>query len=132
MLAGRSTQSLERTVNEAARVEDELFRLEQKLLQPTTRKSAESVGALLADDFVEFGSSGGVYHRASVIAGLSQETPVRWVISNFKTVVLAEGVVLVTYRAMKGGGASSLRSSIWKLIDGRWRMAFHQGTPIPK
>ncbi len=23
----------------------------------------------------------------------------------------------------------TLRSSVWKLIDGNWQMAFHQGTP---
>jgi hypothetical protein len=51
----------------------------------------------------------------------------------FKTLVLAPGVVLVTYRAVRyrGGAASpesSLRSSIWKQIDGRWQMRFHQGT----
>ena len=42
-------------------------------------------------------------------------------------------VALVTYRSVSPDGSKfhSLRSSIWKIIDGRWRMAFHQGTPIP-
>jgi hypothetical protein len=53
-----------------------------------------------------------------------------------RTSVLAPGVVLATYRlAWSEGGyeapKQSLRSSIWKLIEGRWQMVFHQGTPSP-
>jgi hypothetical protein len=45
-----------------------------------------------------------------------------------------EEVVLVTYRSVSrdpvsGKERHALRSSIWKLIDGRWQMTFHQGTP---
>jgi hypothetical protein len=51
----------------------------------------------------------------------------------FKTVVRAPAVVLVTYRAGRQHGSeasseASLRSSIWKRIDGRWQMLFHQST----
>jgi len=35
--------------------------LEQSLLRPKIRRSPAAVTALLADDFVEFGSSGRVY-----------------------------------------------------------------------
>jgi hypothetical protein len=49
---------------------------------------------------------------------------------HFKIRILAEGVVLATYRATRHGerAVTSLRSSIWKLEGGRWRMEFHQGT----
>ena len=53
---------------------------------------------------------------------------------DFNTSVLAPGAVLVTYRTVRQGAVPdeqpihSLRSSIWKLIDGRWQMLFHQGT----
>ena len=54
-------------------------------------------------------------------------------LTHFKTMVLASDVVLVTYRAVckRGSEASpeaSLRSSIWKRINRRWQMLFHQGT----
>ena len=38
--------------------EEFLRRLEERLLQPEVRQSAEAVADLLADDFIEFGSSG--------------------------------------------------------------------------
>jgi hypothetical protein len=41
--------------------------------------------------------------------------------------------VLLTYRTvereLKGEEFHTLRSSIWKLIAGRWQIIFHQGTP---
>ncbi len=54
-------------------------------------------------------------------------------LTDFKTLVLAPDVVLVTYRAVRQLGheaspITSLRSSIWQRIDGRWQMRFHQGT----
>jgi hypothetical protein len=60
---------------------------------------------------------------------LRQEPPAQRFLTHFKTLVLAPGVVLVTYRAgRQHGSEASLRSSIWKRIDGRWQMLFHQGT----
>ncbi len=43
---------------------------------------------------------------------------------------LAEDVVMTTYRVKDDTRMQiTLRSSIWKRIDGRWQMFFHQGTP---
>jgi hypothetical protein len=38
-------------------VEEHLRHLEERLLQPEMRKAAEAVAELLAEDFMEFGSS---------------------------------------------------------------------------
>ena len=58
------------------------------------------------------------------------------VLSDFRTTVLAPGVVLVTYRIARRTASDEppqhlLRSSIWKLIDGQWQIVFHQGTLSP-
>ena len=112
----------------------ELFRqLEERLLQAEVRQSAPELAELLADDFIEFGSSGRVFNKSQIIASLSHETPERRSLTEFKAVFLAPGVVLTTYRAFRHRATdtpiTSLRSSIWKLIEGRWQMIFHQGTP---
>jgi hypothetical protein len=39
---------------------EQLYQLEQRLLQPEVRRSKDDLAILLADDFVEFGSSGRV------------------------------------------------------------------------
>jgi hypothetical protein len=110
--------------------------LEERLLQPDVRSSPRAVADLIADEFVEFGSSGRVFDKPQIIAALRGEPPVHRSLSEFKSSVLAPGVVLVTYRiagqASPGGSPQHvLRSSIWKLIDGRWQMVFHQGTLAP-
>ncbi len=116
-----------------ASLEDHLRQLEERLLQPNVRKSAEEVSELLANEFIEFGSSGQIFDKRHIIASLQMEPTVRRYLVDFNTSALAPGLVLVTYRAVRQGGTGeppiySLRSSIWKLIDGRWQMVFHQGT----
>jgi hypothetical protein len=115
-----------------------LRRLEEELLKPEVRRSPDRVGDLLSDDFVEFGSSGGVFNKQQVIEALEQEGPpdpgIRLSLVDFIARRLASDVILVTYRTIQEGGPgarreSRLRSSIWKLIEGRWQMVFHQGTP---
>jgi hypothetical protein len=114
-------------------IEQQLRELEERLLQSEVRRSADYVGALLADEFIEFGSSGRVFNKQQIIDNLTDEPQIRRSLVDFKTLPLAPGLVLATYRAVRHGGPGeppiySLRSSIWKLIDDRWRMVFHQGT----
>jgi hypothetical protein len=118
---------------------DLLRQLEEQLLRPEVRSSAEQVGRLLADDFIEVGSSGYAYDKQQIIEALRQEKPdpaERISMAEFAARRLAPGIFLVTYRTIRDRGPdepgrSRLRSSIWKLIDGRWLMVFHQGTPSP-
>ncbi|MNN84440.1 hypothetical protein D3C81_2016020 [compost metagenome] len=52
------------------------------------------------------------------------------ILSGFELHPLSETAVLATYRILnEETGGATLRSSIWKLKDGRWQMFFHQGTP---
>jgi hypothetical protein len=114
--------------------EDVLLRsLEEQLLKPEVRGSPDAVGYLLADEFIEFGNSGRVYDKRQIIEALQQETPdptTRISLVDFVARRLASEVILVTYQTIRPDRPEScLRSSIWKLIEGRWQMVFHQGTP---
>jgi hypothetical protein len=114
-------------------IEQQLRKLEERLLQPDVRKSAPDIDALLADGFAEFGSSGRIFDKPQSIERMRTEAPVRRSLVDFKTRPLAPGVILATYRAIRPGAPgeapiASLRSSIWKSIDGRWQLVFHQGT----
>ncbi|MEH2314342.1 MAG: DUF4440 domain-containing protein [Nostoc sp.] len=114
-----------------------LCELEERLLQPDIRKSAKDIMDLLADEFIEFGSSGRVFDKQQIINSLQNELikPLtQRAITEFKTLVLATGVVLVTYRIVRHISGEqpvhSLRSSIWKLNNDQWKMIFHQGTLV--
>ncbi|RYX83033.1 DUF4440 domain-containing protein [bacterium] len=115
-------------------LEQQLYQLEERLLQPEIRRNQDEVGRLLADDFREFGSSACVFDKSQILEALKGEAgDIRRVISQFEIRVLAFDAVLATYRVTRresseAGAVSSLRSSIWKLRDGSWQMVFHQGT----
>ncbi len=122
----------------------QLRQLEEQLLQPCIRQAAAAVAALLADEFIEFGSSGRIFNKSQVIQSLLAESsaaaavPQR-AIADFRVATIAPGVILCTYRLVNLDDARSnhsLRSSIWKQIldkseiigTGNWQLIFHQGT----
>lgn len=125
----------------AGEIDIELFRqLEQELHRSDIRSSPEAVSSRLADDFLEFGSSGRVYDKHLTIDSLAQEGPsdrgTLPEVRDFTVRMIAIDAVLVLYRSVRqaDGGLpkrTTLRSSVWKLIDGQWRMTFHQGTVVP-
>ncbi|MCF4126515.1 nuclear transport factor 2 family protein [Methylobacterium sp. SyP6R] len=110
--------------------------LEERLHDPAIRSSQDKVAALLADDFLEFGRSGGAYGKDEVVRRLAAEQECErseLTAYGYELRTLSAGVVLLTYRTVRKvegvPDMHTLRSSVWKLIDGNWQMAFHQGTP---
>jgi hypothetical protein len=92
---------------------------------------------LLADDFREFGSSGRVWSRESILDLLATEEPYTApAIADFATQSLSHEAALVTYRTIRVSAESdapqeTLRTSLWVLRGDRWQLLFHQGTKIP-
>ena len=117
----------------APTIDAQLRHLEEQLLEPEVRSSSERLAALLAEDFVEFGSSGRVFNKKQIMAALAKDTPMKRSLTDFEATMLSQDVALVTYRATrrsKAGGSAvhTLRSTIWRRSNGQWQMVFHQGT----
>ena len=111
----------------------QLRELELRLLTPRIRQNRDAVSALLADEFCEFGSSGRIFDKQRILDALAKESATEISMTDFKTTILAPGIVLSTYRAYRSGdtrgtSVASLRSSIWMMRNERWQMVFHQGT----
>lgn len=112
----------------------QLRKLEESLLDPAVRRDGERLRSMLTEDFLEFGSSGRVWTRKSIIELLATEKNFRPpAIEDFQCSLLSDRVALVTYRTLRSDGKTgehleSLRSSIWTRQEGEWRMRFHQGT----
>ena len=106
-----------------------LCELEESLLQAGIRKS-DRVDQLLAEGFIEFGSSGRVLSRAQVLSSLRAESPVATTATELEAVLLSPDTALVTYRACRHSEPPlhTLRSSVWQRQGGEWRLVFHQGT----
>lgn len=114
-----------------------ILQLETYLLKPEIRQSIEKTGELLADGFIEFCSSGYVWHYNKGESVDEQIQQINWEISDFAINQLSDDCILATYKLIKHNELNenkkySLRSSIWKCFDGRWKMFFHQGTLTSK
>lgn len=114
-------------------IKQQLIELEQLLVQPATRLSAELLNRYLADDFYEIGASGRCFGKADVLERLPTETPPVITQQDFACRVLADGLAQLTYRAtiQRQGDDTvvySIRSSIYRFDGEKWQMIFHQGT----
>ena len=113
----------------------EIQALEEALHRAETRRCRDAVEALLAEGFVEFGASGSVYDRATMIGLLAEESGSDegdFQASNYRLVPVSQDAVLLTYVTDRshpdGSKRRVLRSSIWKHDGQKWQMLFHQGT----
>ena len=114
-------------------VKQQLIEIEQLLVQPATRLSAELLNRYIADDFYEIAATGRCFGKAEVLARLPTETPPVITQQDFNCRVLAEGLAQLTYRATIQRAendviAYSMRSSIYRFDGENWQMIFHQGT----
>ncbi|MDF2607538.1 MAG: hypothetical protein K0S34_1734 [Bacillales bacterium] len=106
-----------------------LYKLENRLLQHSTRNSIKELDNLLADEFIEFGSSGRIFNKKDIIERLPTENPISLEMLDFNITILSPDLVQTKFVINKESNTYSLRSSIWKLKKDNWQMVFHQGTP---
>ena len=110
--------------------------LETSLHRKEVRNFREQVDALIAEDFMEFGKSGGTYHKQDTLSALEgEQSNLEVEVTDFGARELTPDVVLVTYKTTmfdndSGTKISTNRSSIWINRGGRWQMTFHQGTKV--
>jgi len=120
-------------------IEKHILQLENDLLKSEIRKSPQKINEILADDFIEFSSSGNKYNykNGDVFQEQNNNQELFWQIMNFKIKQLSDDCILAMYKVIKHNESNenkkySLRSSIWKCYDGKWKMFFHQGTLTSK
>ncbi|MEV6396110.1 nuclear transport factor 2 family protein [Streptomyces sp. NPDC051907] len=103
---------------------------EFSLLDPAVRSSPDRLARLLHPEFREFGVSGRLWDRDSIVAALTARhaSAVRPITaSRMKGVQLAPDLVHLTFDT-ESGAHRAHRSSLWRLLDGDWLLYFHQGT----
>ena len=103
-------------------------------MQHEVRSSTAKLDQLIADDFIEIGSSGELFGKAEVLTWLPAEQSVTYTATDFKLQELAPNLIQLIYKSTclnKDKQHYAQRSSIWKMNDSNWQMVFHQGTPCP-
>ena len=106
-----------------------LFSLELALLDPAVRHDRQRVDSLLAKDFQEFGASGRIWSRSQILDLLASELARPIAAHELACHTIAEGVALITYRAVSTDPQTSetsatLRSSLWVCVARQWRCDF--------
>ncbi|MDO6142584.1 ribonuclease HI family protein [Paenarthrobacter aurescens] len=107
--------------------EDTVLALERELLRPDVRADIGRIGVLLHPDFAEIGSSGRFWTRDAMMVALEEDPGEPTELELLSADRLSENTILLNYRSFAPKG-SALRSSIWMLDRGQWRLRFHQGT----
>ncbi|WP_327677544.1 nuclear transport factor 2 family protein [Streptomyces sp. NBC_00467] len=109
---------------------------ELRLMDPTVRSARDLARQLLDPDFVEIGASGRRWSCEDMLAALPEmdgaaEDGARYEPEDLRGVVLAPGLVHLTYETTINGERAR-RSSLWRTgHDGAWRMYYHQATVAP-
>ncbi len=78
---------------------DTIKELELSLLKPETRSSRESLDRLIADDFIEFGTSGNKYIKADILERLPNTLEkIEYILSDFFLEIFSENNVIAIYK----------------------------------
>ncbi len=112
-------------------IEKEILYLENQLLKSETRESEQKLNEIIDDELIEFSSNGKIYHYKKGDTFISPK--INWEIIDFSIKQLSDFIVLATYKLIKHSEINleqkySIRSSVWKYKDDKWKMIFHQGT----
>lgn len=116
-------------------IADIIKELELSLLKPEIRSSKEALNKLLADDFLEFGTSGNTYTKTDILERLPNTIErVKYVVNDFSVEIPSEDTAIATFkteRTIDGKDTVvSQRSSHWRKTHTGWQMFFHEATPI--
>ncbi len=87
--------------------------------------------SMIADDFVEYGKSGNMYHQKDIFEWLDSNPQRKMHAFDFQLKPLNKNIVLLTYVSEETKNHQMFhvyRSSLWKKRQDQWQIIFHQGT----
>jgi hypothetical protein len=111
-----------------------IYELEASLLSQEVRTSVESLDILIADEFIEYGSSGLIYDKKNILERLPKGPSPTYNLYDFQCINLSENIIQSQFKTDKinldSTKKTSLRTSLWRKSGNNWQIFFHQGTPI--
>jgi len=109
---------------------------ERALLQTDWNVNPNLIDEFLAMDFEEINSNGQITTRQDAVNWLlHKNNKVQWTLMNFRIKVLTDEIVLASYSIQQPTNPhmmrkGSIRTSIWQIQGGHWKMIFHQATQL--
>ena len=109
----------------------DMLERERMFICPLPGTPRAEIEALLAEDFIEVGASGGTCTReegVGILVRRAEHPPEwQWEIHGYKLRRLSEDICLATW-LLALDGRKSQRATVWRREGGAWRAAYHQGT----
>jgi hypothetical protein len=98
-------------------------------------KTQKDIEAQMCDEFWEVGASGNIYTRQDVIETLQERynNPNYqdfWETSDFQLSQIAPNNYLLTYILIQNKTRITRRSTLWRKVNGSWKILYHQGTLV--
>lgn len=98
-------------------------------------KTKEDIENQICDEFWEVGASGNVYTKQDVIDTLLErynnpDYQDIWEAKDFDLTKIAPDNYLLTYILIQGKTRVTRRSTLWRKVNGHWKILYHQGTVI--
>ena len=113
------------------RLEGLLLEKEQNLLNPEFCSQIENLEHCIAENFTEYGQTGRIYYRSETLELLKNKKDNNVSIVDFEIACIGNQAAMAHYTARNEETTEmSLRTSLWILEDGQWKISFHQGTAI--
>ncbi|MEK6311306.1 MAG: metallophosphoesterase family protein [Curtobacterium sp.] len=110
---------------------EQVLAAERRTLDAACRADPACIDQFLADDFHEYGASGGSITRDGMADRVAAATDLSRPPIDVEDLLgqeLADGIVLVKYTAINDGRRTH-RTSLWRrTASGEWRLFYHQGT----
>ena len=112
-------------------LEQTILKYEIDFLKRDFCKDRYNLEHRIHDEFIEFGQSGCVYDKETIIQYLINLPEDRDIeIFDFVLIQIKEDIVVVHYISTdRKVETKALRNSIWMKKDSNWELYFHQGTP---
>ncbi len=98
-------------------------------------KTKQDIENQMCDEFWEVGASGNVYTKQDITETLLERYNDRdyqdtWEAKDFELTKIAPDNYLLTYILIQAKTRVTRRSTIWRRINGDWKILYHQGTVI--
>jgi aminoglycoside 6'-N-acetyltransferase len=98
-------------------------------------KTKQDIENQMCDEFWEVGASGNVYTKKDVIETLLEryndpDHQDIWEAKNFKLTKIAPDHYLLTYILIQDKTRVTRRSTLWRRVNGDWKILYHQGTIV--
>jgi hypothetical protein len=126
------SQMKDKNASQNGKVEAELIKLDKEWTAAELRGDKETVGRIVADDYMETITEGRVQNKTQYMADIKPSTD-KNTADDYAVRVFGNMAIMTHRGTITGQRDFQYRSThVWMKRDGRWQLIAHHGSDIPK